>query len=76
MTANKLVRQVAERLHPGVGCTDHGCVFGHPGGMGTNGGCECMKERNPILLKRTIMQMADVARCLAAFAYVGEEDDR
>lgn len=21
------------------GCTDGGCVFGHPGGMHTNGGC-------------------------------------
>jgi len=24
------------------GCTDGGCVFGHPGGMHTNGGCRCL----------------------------------
>ena len=27
-----------------MGCTDHGCVFGHPGGMGTNGGCRCLDD--------------------------------
>lgn len=33
------------------GCSDHGCVFGHPGGMGTNGGCRCLKtfiSTNPV----------------------------
>ena len=24
------------------GCTDGGCIFGHPGGMHTNGGCRCL----------------------------------
>lgn len=24
------------------GCTDGGCIFGHPGGMHTNGGCHCL----------------------------------
>ncbi len=24
------------------GCSDGGCVFGHPGGMHTNGGCICL----------------------------------
>ncbi len=23
------------------GCSDHGCVYGHQGGMGTNAGCRC-----------------------------------
>lgn len=31
----------------GVGCSDHGCVFGHPGGMGTNGGCHCLMNAIP-----------------------------
>lgn len=31
-------------LPPYVGCTDGGCVFGHPGGMHTNGGCHCLDE--------------------------------
>jgi len=25
------------------GCSDGGCIFGHPGGMHTNGGCHCLK---------------------------------
>lgn len=25
-----------------IHCGDHGCVFGHPGGMGTNAGCRCI----------------------------------
>jgi len=30
------------------GCCDHNCIFGHPGGMGTNGGCRCLDlHRNP-----------------------------
>lgn len=24
------------------GCSDGGCIFGHPGGMHTNGGCHCV----------------------------------
>ena len=27
-----------------LGCSDHNCIYGHPGGMGTNGGCGCEKE--------------------------------
>lgn len=29
------------------GCTDGGCVFGHPGGMHTNGGCHCIPTQKP-----------------------------
>lgn len=49
------------------GCTDHGCIFGHPGGMGTNGGCHCLEmrptaerlriERNVRLLIRAIQDL-------------------
>lgn len=35
-----------------LGCTDHGCIFGHPGGMGTNGGCACLKEVRPASMRR------------------------
>lgn len=27
-----------------MACTNHGCIYGHPGGMGTNGGCHCLAE--------------------------------
>lgn len=33
------------------GCTDGGCIFGHPGGMHTNGGCACIKEIRPTELR-------------------------
>ena len=26
------------------GCGDNSCMFGPPGGMGTNGGCRCLKD--------------------------------
>ena len=25
-----------------INCSDGGCIFGHPGGMATNGGCKCV----------------------------------
>lgn len=25
-----------------LGCSDGNCIFGHPGGMHTNGGCHCL----------------------------------
>jgi len=25
-----------------LGCSDGGCIFGHPGGLHTNGGCHCV----------------------------------
>lgn len=39
--------QTSEAREHGVrdyGCSDHGCVFGPRGGMGTNGGCQCLSE--------------------------------
>jgi hypothetical protein len=67
LTARALVRQVTDRLHPDAGCHDGGCVFGHLGGMQTNGGCQCLKEPNPALMRRNLLRLADVARELAAF---------
>jgi predicted DNA-binding ribbon-helix-helix protein len=53
------------------GCSDHSCVWGHPGGMGTNGGCKCLRiERDPdkrIRLEknvRAIRAQLDEARAL------------
>lgn len=45
-----------------VGCTDHGCLFGHPGGMGTNGGCECVKELRPTWLRLKVMKNVRLLR--------------
>lgn len=65
-TAKQIVRRVADRRHPGLGCSDHGCVFGHPGGMGTNGGCGCIKETDALRLRLTILALSDIARVLAS----------
>lgn len=32
------------RIESGVGCSDGSCVFGHPGGLQTNGGCHCLSD--------------------------------
>ena len=58
--------QVVQRLYPGVGCSDNGCIFGHPDAPGTNGGCECLKETHPVQLRRSILMLQSVARTLAA----------
>ena len=31
------------------GCSNHGCEFDPPKGMGTNGGCSCLKHIQPTL---------------------------
>ena len=36
------MRYVPEEF--GLGCTNHSCVWGHPGGMGTNGPCYCIRN--------------------------------
>jgi hypothetical protein len=38
------------------GCSDHDCVFGHPGGMGTNGGCACLKDFRSITMKQRFIK--------------------
>lgn len=43
-----------KRLAGIEGCTDHGCIFGHPGGMGTNGGCACEKEVRSVTVRRRL----------------------
>jgi hypothetical protein len=43
-----------------VGCSDGGCIFGHPGGMHTNGGCNCLRAiptKDRIKIVRNIMAM-------------------
>lgn len=65
-TAAQIIRQIVERRHPNMGCMDGSCIFGHPGGMQTNGGCQCMKERDYPMPQRNIMVLRDVAMVLAA----------
>lgn len=46
-----------------VGCSDHGCIWGHPGSMGTNGGCNCLKgyRADSLAGSQAIRQMKEVA---------------
>lgn len=69
MTPPQRVRATTTRIFGAtVGCSDAFCVFGHPGGMATNGGCQCLK--NAVAggrdATRTVHMLAAVARALAA----------
>ncbi len=63
------------------GCSDGGCVFGHPGGMHTNGGCKCLmgEERrihpNDIVrIRRSIRRLRQERDNLATALLVMLED--
>jgi len=63
--AKRRVREVAVRLFGSeVGCGDGGCVFGHPGGMHTNGGCSCIPKH-----RDGVHEAARVARMLSMIAH-------
>ncbi len=44
-------------------CGDNSCMFGHPGGVGTNGGCRCIGRDGgiPPEAMRFIRRLARVA---------------
>ena len=65
-SASAIRRRVADRLFPGSGCTDAGCVFGAHDGMHTNGGCECLMDRNIYSIRGIALKLAQVAQALAA----------
>lgn len=45
-----------------LSCADGGCIFGHPGGMHTNGGCQHTKRDllTHLLMLRYLAQQLDV----------------
>ena len=56
------------------GCSDHNCIFGHPGGMGTNGGCHCLDlHRDP---DRRIRAMKNILALRATVANLEQTIDR
>jgi hypothetical protein len=63
--ARKLIFKITRELFPNTGCHDASCVFGHAGGMATNGGCECIKGEK-VELRRTLQKLSLVARELAS----------
>jgi len=58
-----------------IGCADNSCVFGPPGGMGTNGGCQCESRelRHGVRLLRA--ELASLRRefSTALIEFFGEE---
>jgi hypothetical protein len=46
-----------KELNENLACSDGGCIFGHPGGMHTNGGCKCLTRttmtRNELYIIKT-----------------------
>ena len=50
--AEKVAAQVRDKkARMNIGCCDHGCEFDPPKGMGTNGGCQCLKHIRPTSLR-------------------------
>ena len=47
-----------QKLSRALACSDGGCIFGHPGGMHTNGGCHCLVLRGVKPLDRVEMRKA------------------
>jgi len=45
-------------------CTDGHCIFGHPGGMHTNGGCQSIKL-NSLETKRLLIEIVNKWRELS-----------
>lgn len=63
-TPQRIVAEAASSL--GIkGCSDHGCIFGHHGGMGTNGGCQELKSHDVDDMRRNLRRLSMVAYALA-----------
>lgn len=58
------LRDVATALGLSVGCGDNSCVWGSPGGMGTNGGCRCYGSRGDRDYRIGFLEMQRVAKHL------------
>lgn len=57
-------RELAAKYGYVIGCGDNSCMFGSPGGMGTNGGCRCY----PDLDRKARMELRRLARIIAEAA--------
>ena len=66
-TATQLRHRIGQEMFPGEACSDHGCVFGHVG-VGTNGGCQHLKECDSTSNRRALMKLAAIANRLAEIA--------
>lgn len=68
---SKIVRAVAEDMFGrSIGCTDGGCIYGSSGGMVTNGGCGCSKDRNANEQRLHALRLSAVAKKIAETLHV------
>ncbi len=61
------LRDIAKALGWDVGCGDNSCIWGSPGGMGTNGGCRCYGSRGQQSDRTGLLMMTEVARALLRY---------
>lgn len=64
MRPQQLIHQIAQEKGLSC-CADGACVYGHPGGMQTNGGCAAYKETTPVVLRRHLTALRSIAIALA-----------
>jgi hypothetical protein len=65
MKPQQLLNRIARER--GLECCHNGaCIYGHPGGMQTNGGCQAMRERDVATLRRHVQALRSIAIELAA----------
>lgn len=55
------LRDIAAALDIEAGCIDNSCMWGPPGGMGTNGGCRCLKNRDAHEMRMEMFKLKQVA---------------
>ena len=65
MSAEKILRTAVHDISGDFGCYDPGCIFGSFGGMGTNGGCDCIKDVRDPKARRKLMVLSKAAHRLA-----------
>lgn len=65
MTPKQRIHALSVEMFGEGSCLDGGCIFGHPGGMQTNGGCQHTKERDHNVLRRMMQRLAAISRRLA-----------
>lgn len=72
--ARKLLHARAKR-RGATCCADGSCIYGHPGGMATNGGCAALKESDATVLRRHVQQLRAIALELAT-ELINDRDGR
>ena len=60
-----MIRAIVKEKYPEMGCTNGNCIFGHHGGMCTNGMCHCADTTDRGEAKKIARVLNYVAHALA-----------